>query len=322
MAGTPNPKTTRRVPRALHIPTGVSYNANDITRDSPQKPGPWACATPNCPVTYTNHRVASYSKEPNAEERVVRSATFVVRGEALHAPDCDHNRLEAKKRIAADHPEVVKVSKTLIFLNISTPSPTHQRAVTRPQTPKNHKDQNGPAAMVSKDPAIDAERYKQVLRAARSLEKLISSYADDPEALAEHQIRFDGRTFDWTQFAFGPGHDRLIAFNTVNEARGTQRLTMRYRPFLLRGYVKSVRAASNGNPYFILHSREAHAGNNPDGETAVRIFAPAGSPAGDAIPKLAIGAPVTVLSIEDGRLTHIDKPFLNIKEASQLFIHL
>lgn len=322
MASAPKLKPARVIPRALYLPTGVTYNANDIIRDSPEKPGPWACATPNCPVRYTNHRVASYSKEPNAEERVVRSATFVVRGEANHALHCDHNRPEAKKRIAAEHPEVVKVSKTLLFLNISTPSPTHQRAVTRQQTPKKYKDPDNPTVPVVKVPAIDSERYKKVLRAARSLEKLIASYGDDPVALAEHQVRFDGRTFDWAQFAFGPGHDRLITFNTVNEARGTQRLSMRYRPFLLRGYVKSVRTATSGNPCFILHSGEAHAGKNPDGDTAVWIFAPTGSPAGEAITKLKSGTPVTVLSIDDGRLTRIDRPLLNITAASQLFIHL
>ena len=314
-------KAARHIPKARHVPTGVTHNANDITKDSPLKPGPWACATETCPVTYTNHRAASYAKEANAEKRIVRSATFVVRGEALHSPDCAHNRPEAKKRIAAKHPEVVKVSRTMLFLDISTPTPTHQQAVTRTKGHPNRKDPHHPQTPIIKEPSVDADRYKKVLRAARSMEKLIASYGDDPEALTEHQIRFDGRTFGWLQFCFGPGTNSLIMFNTVNEARGTQRITMKYRPFLVRGYVKATRIAKNGNPFFVLQSEEAHNGSSSDGESTVRVFAPIDSPADKEIQKLRSGAAVTVLSIHDGRLTGLDAPLLNIKEASQLFTH-
>ena len=280
---------------AVHAPTGVEYEANSVPEEI--KRDPWVCV---CGLQYKGHRRAVIGKSPDDEGKVLRRATFVRREGTEHAPTCDYSIPGAQKKIAGSHPDVVRVEKDVLFLDIDRSSPAVQGTASE-----------------APDFSGATTRYGAVLAAARSIAKIIDRLGEDDEALSKFKVRHCGSTYPWDVFSFGPTETGLEGMDDASRDRdAADRRERPERPWFVRAVVDSITTARGGKAAQLrLRSSDA------SGPRRVYVFAPIESAAGQSILKLVSGSTVAVLADKDGRLSLADAPWLEVEEARQLYVY-
>lgn len=277
--------------RAIHLPTGVEYDANDVDPAGTEKAGPWACPTSGCTAVFKSHRRATRRRRAGEGEPTVVNATFVNRSADDHVPGCGNGI----SRPSTDSPGPVTLRNDVIHLDLDVS--------VRLRNPSGERGAGAQGA-----PRID---YRARVRTAREMRMLHDEMLANQAAMSE-VIVCDGVQYRWWELPFGPETASLLGMKAELQVA----FNSQGRPWLVRGVVAGPPRVTNTDKHHII-LRGVQAEGLPETRDRVHLVTKKFTPVAGIVAQLQEGDRIAILTTKASISTY-ETVWVEIRDEAQL----
>jgi len=276
--------------RAIHVPTGTAYSANDVPDD--RRAGPWKCAAVSCGVPVFHAR-AGRRRNPSGGDPIAVSAKFSCFHGRKHDTSVLHDAPAQRPRHASRTEDERRRHTHLL-----TDLPVADRPVTEPK----------PRGVPGHERAT--YEYGEPVHGVAGLARLSVAIRRNPAIATEEQFRHDGVDYWWDELAYmseSDDYDKL-------DRRIRAQFNVSARAYYVEGVAKYRAFPTDVGGRLQIHLMSAL---EPDARE-IHVFMPDEAEFRDAVVGIRRGTNLALFSRSPSVLSKTDEPALSIESADQL----